>query len=39
MSKKGSYNFELVMRHSNALAMESRKNNKERHGSARKFKY
>ncbi len=36
MSKKGRYNFELVMRHSNALAIESRKNNKERHGSARK---
>ncbi len=36
MSKKGRYNFELVMRHSNVLAVESRKNNKERHGSARK---
>lgn len=36
MSKKGRYNFELVMKHSNILAKESQKNNKERHGSARR---
>jgi len=36
MSKKWRYNFELIMRHSNVLALESRKNHKKRHSSARK---
>jgi hypothetical protein len=36
MPNKGRYNFDLIMRHSNALAIDSRKNNKEPHGSARK---
>jgi hypothetical protein len=36
MQKRGRYNFDLVMRHSNTLAIESRRNNKERHHSARK---
>lgn len=35
MQKKGRYNFDLVMRHSNMLALESRKNNKEHYLSAK----
>lgn len=36
MPNKGRYNFDLIMRHSHTLAINSRKNNKERHASARK---